>query len=158
MPFCALPFVPWQFAHVAARLRARWGSASCACAVPTHAARNEAAFSAKSLDAVVAALGATTPAESGGILISAPDIAEDGAAVPVGVLSTLPGTDQIVIMVEKNLNMVAASFVIASDTMADVQTSIKMGQTSNVLAMVRADGKYFVAKREVRVTLGGCGG
>ena len=123
-----------------------------------HAARNEAAFSAKSLDAVVAALGATTPTESGGILISAPDIAEDGAAVPVGVLSTLPGTDQIVIMVEKNLNMVAAFFVIASGTMADVQTSIKMGQTSNVLAMVRADGKYFVAKREVRVTLGGCGG
>ena len=92
------------------------------------------------------------------VVITAPDIAENGAVVPVGVVSNLPKTEQIVIMIEKNPNMVAATFTLPEGTVADVQTRVKMGQTSDVYAMVKADGKFYMAKKEVKVTLGGCGG
>ena len=98
------------------------------------------------------------PADSADIQITAPDIAENGAVVPVGVVSKLPKTEKIVIMIEKNPNMVAASFDIPEGTVADVQTRVKMGQTSDVFALIKADGKFYVAKKEVKVTLGGCGG
>ncbi len=123
-----------------------------------HAAWNQAAFDAKNMDAAFTAFGAGKPAESADIQITAPDIAENGAVVPVGVVSKLPKTEQIVIMIEKNPNMVAASFNIPDGTLADVQTRVKMGQTSDVYAMVKADGKFYVTKKEVKVTLGGCGG
>ena len=123
-----------------------------------HAAWNQSAFDAKNMDAAFTAFGAGKPAESADIQITAPDIAENGAVVPVGVVSKLPKTEQIVIMIEKNPNMVAASFSIPDGTLADVQTRVKMGQTSDVYAMVKADGKFYVAKKEVKVTLGGCGG
>ncbi|MFU2487491.1 thiosulfate oxidation carrier protein SoxY [Thauera sp. WH-1] len=122
------------------------------------AAWNQAAFDAKNMDAAFTAFGAGKPAESADIQITAPDIAENGAVVPVGVVSKLPKTEQIVIMIEKNPNMVAASFNIPDGTLADVQTRVKMGQTSDVYAMVKADGKFYVTKKEVKVTLGGCGG
>ncbi len=122
------------------------------------AAWNKEAFDAKSLDVAFGAIGAGKPAESAEIAITAPDIAENGAVVPVGVVSNLPGTEQIAIMIEKNPNMLAASFTIPAGTMAEVQTRVKMGQTSDVYAVVKADGKFYMAKKEVKVTLGGCGG
>lgn len=122
------------------------------------AAWNKGAFDAKSLDEAFAALGAGKPADSAQIQITAPDIAENGAVVPVGVVSSVPGTEQIAILVEKNPFMLAASFEIPAGTAADIQTRIKMGQTSDVYALVKADGKFVVAKKEVKVTLGGCGG
>ncbi|MBP8256648.1 MAG: thiosulfate oxidation carrier protein SoxY [Opitutaceae bacterium] len=123
-----------------------------------NAAWDQAAFEAKNLDAAFTAFGAGKPAESADVVISAPDIAENGAVVTVGVVSNLPGTEQIVIMIEKNPNIVAATFTLPEGTVADVQTRMKMCQTSEVYAMVKADGKFYVAKKEVTVTRGGCSG
>ena len=119
---------------------------------------NKAAFEAKNLEETVKALGGTTAAQSGDIAITAPDIAENGAVVPVGVTSKIPNTQGIYVLVEKNPSALAAGFTIPAGTEANVSTRIKMGQTSNVHAVVKADGKFFVATKEVKVTLGGCGG
>jgi sulfur-oxidizing protein SoxY len=119
---------------------------------------NKAAFEAKSLADVVKALGGTPPAESKDIVITAPDIAENGAVVPVGVASKIPNTQTVHILVEKNPNTLAAGFTIPAGTEANIATRIKMGQTSNVYAVVKAGDKYFVASKEIKVTLGGCGG
>ena len=118
----------------------------------------KAAFETKSLLDTVKALGGTAAVESKDITITAPDIAENGAVVPVAVASAIPRTESISILVEKNPNMLAASFMIPAGTDPNVGTRVKMGQTSNVLALVKADGKYFVTSKEVKVTLGGCGG
>ena len=118
----------------------------------------KAAFEAKSLADAVKALGGTTPADSKDITITSPDIAENGAVVPVAVASAIPKTESIAILVEKNPNVLAASFATPSGTEPAVRTRVKMGQTSNVYAVVKADGKYFVAGKEIKVTLGGCGG
>lgn len=123
-----------------------------------NAAWNQTAFEAKNMDVAFTALGAEKPAESADVVITAPDIAENGAVVTVGVVSNLPKTEQIVIMIEKNPNMVAATFTLPEGTVADVQTRMKMCQTSEVYAMVKADGKFYVAKKEVTVTRGGCSG
>ncbi len=122
------------------------------------AAWNKAAFEAKNLDDTVKALGGTSAAQSGDISINAPDIAENGAVVPVGVSSKIPNTQAVYILVEKNPNSLAAGFGIPAGTEANVATRIKMGQTSNVHAVVKADNKFYVATKEVKVTLGGCGG
>lgn len=122
------------------------------------AARDQAVFSATSLSDAFSAMGAGAPTESGDVQLIGPDIAENGAVVPVGVTSSLANVEQIAILIEKNPNMVAASFAIPAGTMADVQTRVKMGQTSDVYALVKADGKFYMAKKEIKVTLGGCGG
>ncbi len=122
------------------------------------AARDQAMFSASSLDEAFQAMNAGTPTESGDVQIVGPDIAENGAVVPVGVTSSLANVEQIAIMIEKNPNMLAATFALPAGTLADVQTRVKMGQTSDVFAVVKADGKFFMAKKEIKVTLGGCGG
>jgi sulfur-oxidizing protein SoxY len=118
---------------------------------------NKAAFETKSVADTYKVLGGT-PAESADISITAPDIAENGAVVPVGVASKIPNTQAVYILVEKNPNMLAAGFNIPQGTEPNVATRIKMGQTSNVYAVVKAGDKFFVASKEVKVTLGGCGG
>ena len=127
-------------------------------AVAQQQAWNKNAFEAKTLDETVKALGGTTAAQSADISITAPDIAENGAVVPVGVTSKIPNTQNVYILVEKNPNSLAAGFGIPAGTEANVATRIKMGQTSNVHAVVKADNKFYVATKEVKVTLGGCGG
>lgn len=122
------------------------------------AAWNKAAFDTKSVDDTVKALGGSAAAQSGDITITAPDIAENGAVVPVGVTSKIPNTQAIYILVEKNPNTLAAGFAIPAGTDANIATRIKMGQTSNVYAVVKADNKFYTAAKEVKVTLGGCGG
>jgi sulfur-oxidizing protein SoxY len=119
---------------------------------------NKAAFDGKTLPDAYKVLGAGTPAESADIQILASDIAENGAVVPVQAVSKIANTQQIAILVEKNPNMLAALFDISPDMFPDVTTRIKMGQTSNVIVMVKADGKFYTASKEVKVTLGGCGG
>jgi sulfur-oxidizing protein SoxY len=117
------------------------------------------AFETKSLQDTIKALGGTTAAsESKEITITAPDIAENGAVVPVAVSSAIAKTESISIMVEKNPNMLAASFIFPAGTEPSVGTRVKMGQTSNVFAVVKADGKFYMASKEIKVTLGGCGG
>lgn len=122
-----------------------------------HAAMDRAGFDIKTMADAVKALGGTA-ANSDQVTVVAPDIAENGAVVPVGATSKIPNTTEIYLIVEKNPTPMAAGFKIPAGTAADVQTRIKMGQSSNVFAVVKADGKLFSAVKETKVTLGGCGG
>jgi sulfur-oxidizing protein SoxY len=119
---------------------------------------NKAAFDAKSMADTLKALGAGSPVDSKDVQVTGPDIAENGAVVPVGVSTSLPNVTMVAILVEKNPNALAASFNLPEGTEANVQTRIKMGQTSNIYALVKSDGKFFMATKEIKVTLGGCGG
>ena len=119
---------------------------------------NKAAFETKSLNDTVKALGGASAVESKDITITSPDIAENGAVVPFTIASKIPNTQSVALLVEKNPNMLAASFGIPPGTDAWVNTRVKMGQTSNVVALVKADGKFYYTTKEVKVTLGGCGG
>jgi sulfur-oxidizing protein SoxY len=118
----------------------------------------KAAFEMKSVPEALKALGAQSPAASDAVVIKAPEIAENGAVVPVAVESRLPGTESIALLIEKNPTPLAASFGIPPGTEASISTRVKMGQTSDVYALVKADGKYYLAKKEIKITLGGCGG
>ena len=119
---------------------------------------NKAAFDAKNMNDVLKAMGGSAPEKSSDITITAPDIAENGAVVPVAVASKLANTQSISILVEKNPSSLAAEFDILPGTEPNVGTRVKMGQSSNVHAVVKAGGKYYVATKEIKVTLGGCGG
>jgi len=119
---------------------------------------NKAAFETKSLDDTVKALGGSSTSQSADVVITAPDIAENGAVVPVAIASKIPNTTNIYFLVEKNPNTLAAGFAIPAGTDPSVATRIKMGQTSNIHAVVKADNKFYVATKEIKVTLGGCGG
>ena len=119
---------------------------------------NKVAFEVKTLPEAFKALGAGTPANSADILMKAPDIAENGAVVPIAIESRIPGTESIAVLIERNPNPLAASFDIPAGTETIITTRLKMAETSNVYALVKANGKYFVSKKEIKVTLGGCGG
>ena len=120
---------------------------------------NKAAFETKSLDETVKAVGGSAAVPSKDITFFAtPDIAENGAVVPVGVTSAIPMTESIAILIEKNPNMMAAMFAIPQGTDPSISTRVKMGQSSNVYALVKANGKFYFASKEIKVTLGGCGG
>jgi sulfur-oxidizing protein SoxY len=117
------------------------------------------AFGAKSSDDVMQALfGTTESTESSAVVLNAPDIAENGRVVPVSVTSTLDGVESISVIVTENPAPLAASFDMGPGAVADVSTRLKMGKTSNVVAVVKADGKLYTAAKEVKVTIGGCGG
>jgi sulfur-oxidizing protein SoxY len=120
---------------------------------------NSAAFAAKSMPELMKALGAGAPAESKDVTVSGPDIAENGAVVPVGAAASVPGVKRLLILVEKNPSMLAAMFDVTDAVEANVSTRVKMGQSSDVYAVAMMnDGKVLFAKKEVKVTLGGCGG
>jgi len=119
---------------------------------------SQAAFATKSLEDLVKLLGGSGAQESAEVAIVAPDIAENGAVVPIGVVSKLAKTESIAILVEKNPNVLAATFTLPEGTLPDLQTRVKMAQTSNVFALVKAGGKFFYAAKEIKITLGGCGG
>jgi len=119
---------------------------------------NKAAFDTKSFAATLKALGASGSTESAQIQITAPDIAENGAVVPITIESAIPKTDTIAILIEKNPNTLSADFDIPAGTDPFITTRIKMAETSNIYAVVKADGKYYHAAKEIKVTLGGCGG
>jgi sulfur-oxidizing protein SoxY len=120
---------------------------------------NGAAFETHSLGDALKALLAGEPAPSKAIVfLQTPEIAENGAVVPIGVNSGIPQTESIAILIEKNPNPLAAVFDIPSGTEPTISTRVKMAQTSSIYALVRAGGKYYIASKEVKVTLGGCGG
>ena len=120
---------------------------------------NKGAFETHSMDETLKALGSSAPAQSKDIaFVATPDIAENGAVVPIGITSAIPKTESIAILIEKNPNTLAAMFDIPPGTEPALSTRVKMGQTSHVYALVKADGKYYVASKEIKVTLGGCGG
>lgn len=120
--------------------------------------QGRAAFDAKTLAEAFKALGVESAGASGDVQILASDIAENGAVVPVQAVSKLANTQMVAILVEKNPFILAAKFDVTPDMVPDVTTRIKMAQTSNVVALVKADGKFYSATKEIKVTLGGCGG
>ena len=120
-------------------------------------AAGRAGFDAKTLEDAIKALGGSAAANDQVTVVS-PDIAENGAVVPVGAVSKLPNTTEIYLLVEKNPNPLAAGFTIPAGTEPDIQVRLKMGQSTNVVAVVKADGKLYSASKETKVTLGGCGG
>ncbi len=120
---------------------------------------NKAAFDTHSLTDTMKALGGGDPAQSKDIVFfQTPEIAENGAVVPIGVTSNIARTESIAILIEKNPNLLAAVFDIPTGTETSISTRVKMAQSSNVYALVKADGKYYVAAKDIKVTLGGCGG
>lgn len=115
------------------------------------------AFQAKTLQDALAALGG--PAQrSSDIAFNSPEIAENGAVVPVGIQSGIPGTEQIAILVEQNPSPLAAVFDIPEGTEPTVNTRVKVSKTSRLYVAVKAQGKLYLTSRETKVTLGGCGG
>ncbi|HEY6241269.1 MAG TPA: thiosulfate oxidation carrier protein SoxY [Burkholderiales bacterium] len=119
---------------------------------------NKAAFDTKSVAETLKALGGGASSPSDAVEITAPDIAENGAVVPIAVESKLPKTQVIAILIEKNPTTLSADFDIPAGTDPFISTRVKMAETSNVYALVIADGKYFHAMKEIKVTIGGCGG
>jgi sulfur-oxidizing protein SoxY len=124
-----------------------------------HAAWSKEAFEAKNLADAVKGLGGGAPSLSKDVTITGPDIAENGAVVPVGASTSLPGVKRLALMVEKNPNALAAVFDVTDAIEANISTRVKMGQSSNVYAVaIMNDGKVLYAQKEIKVTLGGCGG
>ncbi len=121
------------------------------------AAVDRASFEVKTMADALKAIGGT-PATSDQISVVSPDIAENGAVVPVGASSKLADTTEIYLLVEKNPTPLSAGFILPAGTLAEVQTRLKMGQSTNVIAVVKAGGKLYSATKETKVTLGGCGG
>ncbi len=123
------------------------------------AAYNAEAFSAKTMADLMKALGAAAPTESKDVTVTGPDIAENGAVVPIGAATSLAGVKRLLMLVEKNPTMLSAMFDVTDAVDANIATRVKMGQSSNVIAVAMMnDGKVLFAQKEVKVTLGGCGG
>ncbi len=120
---------------------------------------NKPAFETKSLDATIKALGGNGSTVSKDISWgSTVELVENGAVVPITVATTLPNVESMAILVEKNPNALAANFDIPAGTDSFITTRIKMTESSKVYALVKADGKYYTAMKEIKVTIGGCGG
>ena len=105
----------------------------------------------------LAAIGASGAATSLDVVVKTPDIAENGAVVPVEVLTTLPNVESIAILAEKNPTPLIARYTL-TDFDGMLTTRIKMRESAKVRAIVKADGKLYTAAKEVKITIGGCGG
>ena len=120
---------------------------------------NSAAFEAKTMAEALKALGGNAPVESKDVSVTGPDIAENGAVVPIGASTALPGVKRMLLLVEKNPAVLSAVFDLSDAVDANIATRVKMGQSSNVYAVAMMnDGKVLFAQKEIKVTLGGCGG
>ncbi|MCE2878121.1 MAG: thiosulfate oxidation carrier protein SoxY [Comamonadaceae bacterium] len=120
---------------------------------------NKNAFEAKTVQEAVRAAGGSALVESKEVTLTGPDIAENGAVVPLGVSTNLSGVRELLILVEKNPNVLVALFKVNDAIDATFMTRAKMGQSSDVFAVaVMNDGRALFSKKEVKVTLGGCGG
>ena len=119
---------------------------------------NKDAFDAKVLADAMKSLGATAVTESDQIQLKAPEIAENGAIVPVEITSKIAGTQTIYIIADKNPQPLVAIFDIEPGLEPFISTRIKMGESSRVRVLVKAGGRFYAATQEVKVTIGGCGG
>jgi sulfur-oxidizing protein SoxY len=120
---------------------------------------NKAAFDAKDATAALKGLGSATAADSKDIVLTAPEIAENGAVVQVTVLSNIPNTVSIAVLSLKNPLPLAATFDFSNGALPDVQVRVRLAETTQVKALVKtADGKFYSVQKEVKVTVGGCGG
>jgi len=147
-------------------LKSAAGASAVAVAVaagllkPTQAmaAWNKSAFEAKNVGDALKGIGATSPTDSKDITIKAPDIAENGAVVPVEVATSIAGVTSIALLAEKNAQPLVGTFGLSGGAEGFISTRIKMGQTSLIRAVVNAGGKTYTSAKEVKVTIGGCGG
>lgn len=120
---------------------------------------NRAAFDAKDAAGALKGIGATGAADSKDIVLTAPEIAENGAVVPITVVSNIPNTVSIAVMSLKNPLPLSAAFDFANGALPDIQVRVRLAETTAVKAVVKtADGKYFTTQKDVKVTVGGCGG
>jgi len=119
---------------------------------------NKSAFDAKDLDGALKAIGAGVAAESKDIVVKAPDIAENGAVVPIDVASNIPNTSELSILVVKNPFPLSTTFHFSNGAVPEAAVRLKLAQTSVVKVIAKADGKFYTAQKEVKVTVGGCGG
>ena len=119
---------------------------------------NKDAFAAKSAPDALKSLGAEDIEASNAIVIEAPQIAENGAVVPIEIASNIPGTTAIAVLVEKNPYPLVAKFEFMEGALPFVKINTKMGETSAVRVVATAGGKHFTATKEIKVTIGGCGG
>ncbi len=122
------------------------------------AAWNKAAFESKNVGDALKGLGVANPADSKDITIKAPDIAENGAVVPVEVATGIAGVTSIAVLAEKNAQPLVGTFGMSGGAEGFISTRIKMANTSLIRAVVSAGGKTYTAAKEVKVTIGGCGG
>lgn len=118
---------------------------------------NRTAFESQKIDDALHGLGVSALESGGQIELVAPDMAENGAIVQIEVHSRIPDTDAIAVLVEKNPTPLIANFVFANGAEPSIVTRIKMAETSELKAIVKAGGKYYAASRKVEVALGGCG-
>ncbi|MGH8683649.1 MAG: thiosulfate oxidation carrier protein SoxY [Burkholderiales bacterium] len=120
---------------------------------------NKSAFEAKTVGDALKSLRVASPTETRDIAIKAPDIAENGAVVPIEIQSNVPGTRSIAVLIDKNPFPYVGSFDVSQGALPFVALRAKMGESSNVRVVVAAaDGKFYTAVKEVKVTIGGCGG
>jgi len=122
------------------------------------AAWNKGAFEAKSTFDAMRALGVSNAEDSKDIQIRAPEIAENGAVVPIDITSNIPGTTAISVFIEKNPFPYTGTFDFSQGSMPYVHLRVKIGESSPVRVVVTAGGKYYTSAKEVKVTIGGCGG
>jgi len=122
------------------------------------AAWNKAAFSSRTSADALKSLGTPSAEASGGIVIEAPQIAENGAVVPIEVTSNIPGTTSLAVLVEKNPYPLVAKFDFMEGALPFVKINAKMGETSDVRVVATAGGRHYQATKEIKVTIGGCGG
>ena len=122
------------------------------------AAWNKEAFGSKTPADALKGLGVGATTESKDIVIDAPQIAENGAVVPIEISSSIPGTTSIAVVIEKNPFPLAGKFDFREGALPFVKLNVKMGETSDVRVVAVAGGKHFTASREIKVTIGGCGG
>jgi sulfur-oxidizing protein SoxY len=135
-------------------------TAAAVLAVPRwlFAARPDAAFDAADADTAVSDLFDGPVTESDQITLKIPDIAENGAVVPVTVSTSLTDVEAISVVVDNNPTPLAALFELSPQSVPEVSVRIKMGESSAVRAVVKAGGKLYSTSKEVKVTIGGCGG
>jgi sulfur-oxidizing protein SoxY len=119
---------------------------------------NKSAFEAKSTVDAMKVLNMSSASDSKDIVIRAPDIAENGAVVPIDITSNIPGTESISLFIEKNPFPYVATFDMTKGAVPYVHLRVKIGQSSPVRVVVMAGGKYYQASKDVKVTIGGCGG
>lgn len=119
---------------------------------------NKELFEATDNEGVFKALGANTPENSEKVKLVAPDIAENGAVVPIALSTDLENVTMMAFLIPENPNTMTGMFTIPEGTEANIATRVKMAKTSDIFGLVKAGDKYYLAHKEVKVTLGGCGG
>jgi len=119
---------------------------------------NKSAFEAKTAADAVNSLGAATAANSADLVIKAPDIAENGAVVPIDLISNIPNTESLSVLVDNNPLPLAGSFSFANGAVPMVGVRLKLAKSSTIKVVAKAGGKFYSASKEIKVTVGGCGG